>query len=71
MIVSHERDLKLRSLAIVLDMEYRYWTYMKAHPAHTPLPVDAHSKAVKLLTWVRSGDFYGGGIKIYIPQEVT
>ncbi|PSR83451.1 hypothetical protein PHLCEN_2v5723 [Hermanssonia centrifuga] len=34
-----------------LDMEYRYWTYMEGHPAHAPLPDNAHAEAINTLTW--------------------
>lgn len=34
-----------------LDMEYRYWSFMEAHPAHTSLPVNAKIEAMDVLTW--------------------
>ncbi|KAF8165963.1 hypothetical protein B0H34DRAFT_648053 [Crassisporium funariophilum] len=32
-------------------MEYRYWSFMEAHPAHNALPVKAKSEAMDVLTW--------------------
>ena len=32
-------------------MEYRYWTYLENHPAHAPLPPQAHAEAMDALTW--------------------
>lgn len=34
-----------------LDMEFRYWSFMEAHPAHTALPAKARSEAMDVLTW--------------------
>ncbi|PPQ65741.1 hypothetical protein CVT24_011774 [Panaeolus cyanescens] len=34
-----------------LDMEYKYWTFMEAHPAHTALPPRAKAEAMDVLTW--------------------
>ncbi|KAK0212739.1 hypothetical protein DFS33DRAFT_1377207 [Desarmillaria ectypa] len=34
-----------------LDAEYRYWAFMEAHPAHNPLPANAHGEAMNALTW--------------------
>ncbi|KAG7440014.1 uncharacterized protein BT62DRAFT_911598, partial [Guyanagaster necrorhizus] len=34
-----------------LDMEYRYWAFMEAHPAHSPLPANAHGEAMNALIW--------------------
>ncbi|KAK0485904.1 hypothetical protein IW261DRAFT_1415789 [Armillaria novae-zelandiae] len=34
-----------------LDMEYRYWAFLEAHPAHIPLPAKAHEEALNALTW--------------------
>ncbi|KAH9947203.1 hypothetical protein B0H21DRAFT_692432 [Amylocystis lapponica] len=34
-----------------LDMEYRYWTYLEAHPAHVPLPAEIRAEAMDTLTW--------------------
>ncbi|KAK7453487.1 hypothetical protein VKT23_011764 [Stygiomarasmius scandens] len=35
----------------VLDMEYRYWSFLESHPAHTGLPPKAHSDAMETLAW--------------------
>jgi hypothetical protein len=34
-----------------LDTEYRYWSFMEAHPAHNSLPVKAKTEAMDVLTW--------------------
>ncbi|KAK0454880.1 hypothetical protein EV421DRAFT_1896783 [Armillaria borealis] len=34
-----------------LDMEYRYWAFLEAHPAHNRLPAKAHEEALNALTW--------------------
>ncbi|CCM00472.1 uncharacterized protein FIBRA_02505 [Fibroporia radiculosa] len=34
-----------------LDMEYRYWAFMEAHPAHTPLMTESRAEALKALSW--------------------
>ncbi|KAJ7111754.1 hypothetical protein C8R44DRAFT_252675 [Mycena epipterygia] len=34
-----------------LDMEYRYWAFMEAHPAHAALPFAARREAMEVLTW--------------------
>ncbi|RDB19890.1 hypothetical protein Hypma_013085 [Hypsizygus marmoreus] len=34
-----------------LDVEYRYWSFMEAHPAHTSLPANARVEALDILTW--------------------
>ncbi|KAF5369694.1 hypothetical protein D9615_010149 [Tricholomella constricta] len=34
-----------------LDIEYRYWSFMEAHPAHTALPLNARVEATDVLTW--------------------
>ncbi|KAK0461163.1 uncharacterized protein EV420DRAFT_1640659 [Desarmillaria tabescens] len=36
---------------MALDTEYRYWAFMEAHPAHNPLPPNAHEEAMNALTW--------------------
>lgn len=36
-------------------MEYRYWTYIESHPAHEPLPANAHAEALDVLTWCYTG----------------
>lgn len=34
-----------------LDTEYRYWSFMEAHPAHVALPHNSRSEAMDILTW--------------------
>jgi hypothetical protein len=34
-----------------LDNQYRYWSFMEAHPAHVPLALAAHGEATDVLTW--------------------
>lgn len=40
-----------------LDTEYRYWTYMEAHPAHISLTPAAKSQALEALAWAYTGTF--------------
>ncbi|KAF9254329.1 hypothetical protein L218DRAFT_550583 [Marasmius fiardii PR-910] len=37
-----------------LDAEYRYWSYMEDHPAHTSLPSNARKDAMDILNWTWS-----------------
>ncbi|KAH9919695.1 uncharacterized protein B0H18DRAFT_1086572 [Fomitopsis serialis] len=34
-----------------LDMQYRYWMYVEAHPAHVPLTADSRAEAMEVLQW--------------------
>ncbi|KDR84460.1 hypothetical protein GALMADRAFT_714456 [Galerina marginata CBS 339.88] len=34
-----------------LDLEYRFWSFMEAYPAHTPLPVKGKAEATDVLNW--------------------
>ncbi|KAJ3567977.1 hypothetical protein NP233_g6017 [Leucocoprinus birnbaumii] len=34
-----------------LDMEYRYWSFIEGHPAHTTLPLNAKTEAFEALSW--------------------
>lgn len=34
-----------------LDMEYRYWSFIEGHPAHTTLPLNARTEAFEALNW--------------------
>ena len=45
-----------------LDTEYRYWSFMEAHPAHNSLPVKAKVEAMDVLTWAWTGN----GFKLLI-----
>jgi hypothetical protein len=38
-----------------LDTEYRYWSFMEAHPAHNSLPAKAKIEAMDVLTWAWTG----------------
>ena len=38
-----------------LDMEYRYWSFMEAHPAHMSLPANARMDAMDALSWAYAG----------------
>jgi hypothetical protein len=38
-----------------LDTEYRYWSFMEAHPAHNSLPAKAKLEAMDVLTWAWTG----------------
>lgn len=35
----------------LLDQEYRYWSFIDSHPAHTALPPNARAEALDVLTW--------------------
>jgi hypothetical protein len=37
-------------------MEYRYWSFIEAHPAHNSLPVNAKIEAMDVLTWAWTGE---------------
>ena len=39
-----------------LDTEYRYWSFMEAHPAHNSLPAKAKMEAMDVLTWAWTGN---------------
>ncbi|KAG6868116.1 hypothetical protein C0993_007494 [Termitomyces sp. T159_Od127] len=34
-----------------IDIEFRYWSFMEAHPAHVTLPPNARAEAMDTLTW--------------------
>ena len=36
-------------------MEFRYWVFMESHPAHAPLPENAHAEALDALNWTDMG----------------
>lgn len=38
-----------------LDMEFRYWSFLESHPAHAPLPQNAHNEALDSLKWTYTG----------------
>ena len=38
------------------DAEYRYWSFMEAHPAHNSLPAKAKMEAMDVLTWSWTGN---------------
>lgn len=38
-----------------MDMEYRYWSYIEAHPAHLKLPESAVREARDALSWTYTG----------------
>ena len=40
---------------VELDLEYRFWSFMENHPAHTALPVKAKSEAMDVLNWAWTG----------------
>ncbi|TDL30084.1 hypothetical protein BD410DRAFT_51905 [Rickenella mellea] len=42
----------------ILDLEYRYWSFMESHPAHSPLPANALADALDALTWAYTGHPY-------------
>jgi len=40
---------------VELDLEYRFWSFMETHPAHTALPVKAKAEAMDVLNWAWTG----------------
>lgn len=42
-------------ILVGLDMEYRYWMYLEAHPAHAPLISDSRAEALDALSWSYTG----------------
>jgi hypothetical protein len=42
-------------IGIELDGQYRYWSFMEAHPAHATLSMAAHAEATDVLTWSYTG----------------
>jgi len=36
-------------------MEYRYWSYIEGHPAHTNLSMSAKTEAFEALSWAWAG----------------
>ena len=49
-----------------LDTEYRYWSFMEAHPAHNALPAKAKIEAMDVLTWA-----WTGNNGFYLPTSAT
>jgi hypothetical protein len=39
-----------------LGMEYTYWSFIEAYPAHTALSVNAKVEAMDVLTWAWTGE---------------
>lgn len=39
-------------------MEYRYWSFMEGHPAHSTLPLNAKTEAFEALSWAWTGMFF-------------
>ncbi|THU85092.1 hypothetical protein K435DRAFT_783467 [Dendrothele bispora CBS 962.96] len=58
-------------------MEYRYWSFLESHPAHTGLPPKAHSDAADVLAWALTDrlvppNLYQHGISMrppFTPEE--
>ena len=46
------------------DAEYRYWSFMEAHPAHNSLPANAKMEAMDVLTWAWTGNKW-----LYLPTR--
>src|SRR5260221_14405119 len=44
------------------DIEYQYWPFMVAHPAHALLPPGSVSEAIDILTW----SYTGGSLPLLI-----
>ena len=38
-----------------LDMQYRYWSYIEAHPAHVSLTAESRADALEVLRWSYTG----------------
>ena len=46
----------LTDLALTgLDMQYRYWSYIEAHPAHVSLTAESRADALEVLRWSYTG----------------
>jgi hypothetical protein len=45
----------LNVVFIEIDTEYRYQSFMEAHPAHNYLPAKARLEAMDVLTWAWTG----------------
>ena len=53
---NHTRHLDAyRDGVIELDLEFRFWSFMEAHPAHNALPHKARVEALDVLTWAWTG----------------
>jgi hypothetical protein len=48
-------DMFTECVFLELDTEYRYWSFMEAHPAHNSLPAKAKLEAMDVLTWAWTG----------------
>jgi hypothetical protein len=55
LILPHPKYLAQNITHIELDGQYRYWSFMEAHPAHTPISAAAHAEATDVLTWSYTG----------------
>ena len=49
-ILPHPKYLAQNITHIELDEQDRYWSFMEAHPAHTPISAAAHAEATDVLT---------------------
>ncbi|KIY67714.1 hypothetical protein CYLTODRAFT_352645 [Cylindrobasidium torrendii FP15055 ss-10] len=49
--VEGETQLLIEGKDDVLDMEYRYWTFIESHPAHCAVANAARLEAMDILTW--------------------
>ena len=38
-----------------LDLEYRYWAFVEAHPSHIVLPARAKQDAYEAINWAMTG----------------
>lgn len=55
-----------------LDMEYRYWMYLEAHPAHAPLISDSRAEALDALSWSYTDSLLPASRSVappFAPQE--
>ena len=48
-----------------IDMESKYWAFIKAHPAHVSLPARAKVEAMEVLRWVWAG------MVSFVPRQVN
>jgi len=51
---------------VELDLEYRFWSFMETHPAHTALPVKAKSEAMDVLNWAWTGMPFCGDVQLML-----
>ena len=51
-----DRELFLLMMCLLMNCEYKYWSFMEAYPAHSFPPVKAKIEAMDVLTWAWTGN---------------